>query len=122
MEDLGAFLQQAREKMGLSIADIAEITKIRKRYLVAIEQGKTKELPDEVYLRGFLRSYAKALGICPEEIISLYEQSSTEIAQGLQRVSLVDRRRAARKRKRIKFFIGIAIIVIALVVYYFWFK
>lgn len=40
MEDLGAFLQQAREERNLSIADIADRTKIRQLYLTAIEKGK----------------------------------------------------------------------------------
>lgn len=122
MEDLGAFLQQAREVRNLSIADIADRTKIRQQYLTAIEQGERESLPDEVYLRGFLRSYAKALGIDPEEVITRYDNRGSEPIKQFERVSLVDKRRAARQRQRIKFLIGVGVIIVALLIYHYYFK
>lgn len=122
MEDLGAFLQQAREERNLSIADIADRTKIRQLYLTAIEKGERENLPEEVYLRGFLRSYAKALGIDPEEVIALYDNRGAERIKQFERVSLVDKRRAARQRQRINFLIGAGIIIIILLAYHYYFR
>lgn len=69
---LGEMLRSAREARGLDRARAEEDTRIRERYLAAIERGQWHELPGEVYALGFVRSYARYLGIDPDTAGALY--------------------------------------------------
>lgn len=70
--NFGHDLKEEREARALTIADVARVTKIPERLLDRLEQGKFDELPAEVFVRGFLRSYARCVGLDPEETISHY--------------------------------------------------
>lgn len=63
MRELGGILRATRESLGLDLDEIESRTKIRKRYLVALEEGDWSLLPGRVYARGFVRSYAEVLGL-----------------------------------------------------------
>ncbi|RUT29779.1 helix-turn-helix domain-containing protein [Paenibacillus zeisoli] len=63
MSDLGQQLKEARLQRGLSLDDVQEMTKIRKRYLEAIEAGDYKVLPGSFYVRAFIKTYAEAVGV-----------------------------------------------------------
>jgi cytoskeleton protein RodZ len=63
MFEIGSSLRQARERRGLELADVQRETRIRVRYLHALEEERFDLLPGEAYVRGFLRSYAEALGL-----------------------------------------------------------
>ncbi len=69
MGQVGDRLRQAREAKGLTLAQAEEITKIRRRFLQALEEEDYGQLPGEVFVRGFLRNYAVVLGLDPEEIL-----------------------------------------------------
>ena len=71
----GQILRNAREKKGWDIREAEEVTKIRIRYLEALEGENYSILPGATYVRGFLRTYAKHLGLDSEEIVSLYKSS-----------------------------------------------
>ncbi|MDH7485539.1 MAG: DUF4115 domain-containing protein [Anaerolineae bacterium] len=68
--DLGQWLRQAREAQGHSLAEVEEATRIRRRFLEALEAGRWEDLPSEVVGRGFLRNYALFLGLDPEEALT----------------------------------------------------
>jgi len=72
VNDLGALLRAAREKKGVSLAEVEEATRIRRRYLEALEQGRYAGLPARVYVEGFLRTYALYLELDPQEVINMY--------------------------------------------------
>lgn len=74
VETIGEFLKQVREKKGFSIADISEKLCIRKVYIKAIEDGNFKELPPVPYGLGFVRSYAKFLGLNVDRIVQVYKE------------------------------------------------
>lgn len=63
---IGARLREARLRQGLEIADCAAATRIRERYLVAIEDGRFESLPDPAFVNGFVRAYAEHLGMTVE--------------------------------------------------------
>lgn len=63
---VGARLAEAREALGLSLEDIASRTRVPKRHLAVIEQDGTEGLPATPYSVGFVRSYARAVGLDPE--------------------------------------------------------
>lgn len=70
LDNAGAKLARAREEAGLSRAQVAAQTRIPERHLAAIEAGNYTALPAKTYAVGFARSYAKALGIDENEIVS----------------------------------------------------
>jgi cytoskeleton protein RodZ len=61
--EIGRFLEQKRKEWGLSLEEVEQATKIRKRYLTGLEREDYAMLPDAVYARGFLKTYANYLGI-----------------------------------------------------------
>ena len=60
---IGLVLERARKDRGLSLEEAERATKIRKRYLIGLEQDDYTVLPDAVYARGFLKTYANFLGL-----------------------------------------------------------
>lgn len=69
---LGERIRAAREARGLSLSDAAEAIRIRSVYLAAIEEEHWKAIGAPVYTRGFLRTYARFLGIDPEEAVAAF--------------------------------------------------
>jgi cytoskeletal protein RodZ len=67
-------LYAARERKGVDLYRAERDTKIRARYLAALERGDYRELPGAVYTKGFLRNYALYLGLEPEEILSQWRR------------------------------------------------
>jgi cytoskeletal protein RodZ len=73
---LGQALRAAREARGWDIARAERETRIRSRYLVALEEGDYRDLPGTVYTRGFVRNYAVYLGLDPDVCVDLYRQEA----------------------------------------------
>jgi cytoskeletal protein RodZ len=71
---LGERLLAMREQKGVDLYRAERDTKIRVRYLSALERGDYGELPGMVYTKGFLRNYALYLGLDPEEILEQYRE------------------------------------------------
>jgi len=80
MIEIGQLLRQTRESKDLSLADVEAETRIRQRYLNALESGDWDELPNPVAVRGFLRRYATFLGLDPEELVSQFDEQVTPAA------------------------------------------
>jgi len=72
--ELGERLKQEREAKGLSINQLQDMTKIQKRYLVGIEEGNYSMMPGKFYVRAFIKQYAEALGLDPDEIFEQYKE------------------------------------------------
>jgi len=68
----GEELRKQREIRGISLKEIADATKIGKRYLEAIEKNDFAALPAPVFSRGFVREYARYLGLTPDEMVDRY--------------------------------------------------
>src|SRR5215216_3518814 len=66
--EIGRFLEQKRKERGLSLEEVEQATKIRKRYLTGLERDNYSILPDAVYARGFLKTYANYLGLDGEAL------------------------------------------------------
>src|SRR5262245_738060 len=73
MATLGADLQQARERAGLSLDDLSARTKIRRHMLEAIERNDFAAIPGGLLARGYLRAYAGEVGLPPEAIAARYQ-------------------------------------------------
>jgi len=88
---MGAFgnkFRQAREKKQLSYEDVSKVTKIGSRMLRAIEEENFDQLPGGVFNKGFIRSYAKHLGLDPEEAVNEYLATVREAQLEMQQALL----------------------------------
>ncbi|MBI1869954.1 MAG: helix-turn-helix domain-containing protein [Chlamydiae bacterium] len=74
MDALGQKLREAREGKGLSIEEVARMTKIPDKIIEAIEQSYYEELPAPIYVKGFLKLYARYVGLEPNEVIQDYQR------------------------------------------------
>ncbi|KLV23335.1 MULTISPECIES: helix-turn-helix domain-containing protein [Bacillus] len=74
MTELGKRLVEAREEKGMSLEDLMAATKIQKRYLLAIEQGNYDIIPGKFYVRAFIKQYAEAVGLNPEQLFEEFRK------------------------------------------------
>jgi cytoskeletal protein RodZ len=70
--EIGASLREARERQGLSLEEVEAATRIRERYLEALEQERFDVLPGNAYVRAFLREYGRFLGLDGEGLASQF--------------------------------------------------
>jgi cytoskeletal protein RodZ len=75
---IGERLRNARTARGLTLEDIEAATRIKSHYLDALEREAWDELPGTVYVRGFLASYARQLGISADEVLGLFPSPSVQ--------------------------------------------
>ncbi|MBP3038339.1 helix-turn-helix domain-containing protein [Bacillaceae bacterium Marseille-Q3522] len=73
MTEIGERLKAARLEKGLSLDDLQNLTKIQKRYLAGIEEGNYSSMPGKFYVRAFMKQYAEAVGLEPEELFEEYK-------------------------------------------------
>ena len=74
-ETVGTFLKRSRESRLMSLAEVSRVTRIPMHSLEAIERDRFDDLPGEVFVRGFLKAYAKAIGALPQDAIARYSSS-----------------------------------------------
>ena len=74
-ETLGITLKEQRERRGMSAAELSRVTRIPLNSLEAIESDRFDELPGEVFVRGFLKAYAQAVGLVPDDVLARYTSS-----------------------------------------------
>lgn len=74
----GERLKREREKRGMSLEDVSGATKISVRNLRALEQEKFDQMPGGIFNRGFVRSYAKHLGLDDEQVLADYLEAAGE--------------------------------------------
>lgn len=73
---IGQTLREAREARGLSLNDAAIETRIRATHLEALEREEFDRLGGDVYVRGFIRSYAKTVGLDPEQLLESHRTAA----------------------------------------------
>ena len=74
VETPGGLLRKSRQNKGLSIKELAAVTRISPKFIQCLEEDRYDQFPGEVFVRGFLRNCARELSIEPDEIISLYQR------------------------------------------------
>jgi cytoskeleton protein RodZ len=77
---VGAELRAVRERLGWKLADVSASLRIRLPFLEAIERGDLGALPGAAYQTGFIRTYAQALGLDPEEILRRFRAEGMDTA------------------------------------------
>jgi len=76
-ENVGAFLREARETTGRSVADVAGSLRIRAKFLQSIEDGRYEDLPGQAYAVGFIRSYADYLGLETAVLLDQFKEEAS---------------------------------------------
>jgi cytoskeletal protein RodZ len=124
LSELGQLLKKSRLEQGISLEQLQETTKIRKRYLEAIEVGDYKSLPGNFYVRAFIKSYAEAVGMDPSEVLSMYRNVFPDTNVGTVTESLSPKRTITKRSdKWSRFATGVMLVsfflLIVGLIYYF---
>lgn len=120
MESIGEFFRQVRETKGLTVEEVASKTRIRTDFVKALEEGNFAKLPDQVFARGFVRSYARSLGLDEEDAIHRFIQSAGAFYEKQDERERLKVRQAEEERKRqanrkaVAVAIGIAILTLVI--------
>lgn len=112
MISIGAALYEAREKKEQSIKDAEKETKIRAKYLEALEQNKFDLIPGDAYVKIFIREYANFLDIDPNPLIKEYDEKHVEASLN-DRLMPMGIDRPKRKHPVLIAFISIVVMLIA---------
>lgn len=103
MQGIGEILKRTREAQGITLEEVAEATKIRRKYLEALEKEEFDVLPGEVYAKGFATAYLKYLGIKDDpavvEVMKPKPKAPEEPAHVEEEQVKERRSRAARQTK-----------------------
>ena len=74
MIDIGLKLKEKREENGVSVEEVAEDLKVRPAQIINLEEGKREEFKDVVFLKYFIRDYAKYLGLNSDELVDEFNE------------------------------------------------
>ena len=77
-----AWLRAARQARNLTLAEVARTTKIQVRLLERLEAGNLDQLPAEVFVRGFIRSYARCVGADEKAALVLWAECAADVTSG----------------------------------------
>jgi len=122
MGSVGEYFKQVREGKGLTLEEVASKTRIHPEFLKALEEGNFAKLPDQVFAKGFVRAYARSLGLDEEDTIRRFGESAGAFygRQGeLERLRLQqaeDERRKRANRKITAAAVGVALLGLVLLV------
>ncbi len=82
VQELGQILRQTRLDKGLSLMQAQQATKIRQSFLAALEEDDYSILPPPVYVRGFIKNYARYLGLSSDEMGLRFDELLENVAAG----------------------------------------
>ena len=133
MKDIGLKLKEKREENGVSIEEVAEDLKMRPSQIVSLEEGKKEDFKDVLFLKYFIRDYAKYLGLDAEELVDefnefLFDFTSKIPVEEIEKAKLnnVNKKEVispytnvTSDKKALKVFLVIVILVLSFVVSYF---
>jgi cytoskeleton protein RodZ len=99
MPNIGDTLREARMRQHLDIADVESRTKIRAKYLRALENEEFGMLPGPTFVKTFLRTYAEALGLDPQVLVEEY-RATYESREEVEHLQPLGPTAVARERRR----------------------
>ena len=117
MFEIGNSLREARERQGLGYPEIESATKIRAKYIRALEEEDFTAIPGDAYIRGFLRTYADYLGLDPDVYVDEYASRfltswRDELPPRPQRRRIRPRERSLGRRAVVLVLAGIALVAV----------
>jgi cytoskeleton protein RodZ len=117
MPALGDRFRAAREARDLSLSEVSEQIRIRSVYLAAIEEENWKAIGAAVYVRGFLRTYARFLGLDPEDVVSAFNAAVRPAEEPASPAPMSVERAAKRGSLMVWIAAGVATLLVAYVFY-----
>ncbi|MBW2137432.1 MAG: helix-turn-helix domain-containing protein [Deltaproteobacteria bacterium] len=111
---LGFLLRSEREKKGLSHDQVVQVTRLRRHYVEALEKEDWDKLPPPVFVRGFIRSYVKLLGLDEHKALGLYEKSAPKTP------TTISFKKFSRRRRGSYYLIGAVLALIVAAGLYIW--
>ena len=114
MVDIGEKLKQAREKKSLTIDQAQKQTHIHSRVIAALEEGKCDEILNQAYVKSFLKTYSRYLGLDQKEIMGGYESAHPEAPRSAVSLNKQESK-AAVNTARLFYIIGTVAVLIALI-------
>jgi len=118
-ENFGEHLRREREVRNIALQDVSRTTKIPLRSLEKLEAGEYEALPGEVFVRGFIKSYARCVGLDDENALLLYDserdQKRVEAEESQPHIDVVGEADASdplQMRRRV----GIAVFVVIVLI------
>ena len=115
MPGIGETLREARMRQRLDIADVEERTKIRAKYLRALENEEFGMLPGPTFVKTFLRTYSEALGLDPHLLVEQY-RTSYESSDDIEHVQALGPPSVGRERRRPRWRVGPAAVLVLVLV------
>lgn len=113
--EIGNSLKEAREARKLSLEEVEEETKIRRKYLQALENEQYDVLPGHVYAKAFLKNYARFLNLNVEEIIKTFNQfSANETPPEEDNINTNQHRPRLKQTPKPRYWLYLATIVVLL--------
>lgn len=124
--EVGVLLARARMEQGRSVAEMAQQLKLLPRQITALEEGRFDELPGPVFVRGFVRNYARALGLDPEPLLASLEVKPSAEAVKLAPASNAEGeiriRRSRPWRIVLRYVLPLFVLLLLVTVYFDWFR
>jgi len=109
MLGIGEELKNTRKEKQLSLKEVEENTKIRKKYLKSIEEEKFEEIYGDVYVKGFIKNYGDYLNLDGDRLVKEYEEMIQDQEKLLEEIE-------KKGKKNRKFSISVEIILIVILV------
>jgi len=103
----GRWLARERELRGLAREEVVRVMKLAPGVIEALESGEEGRMPPRAYAVGYLRAYAAAVGLDPDEVVLRFEEAAG-------RAQVTGRRRAGRSRARALGILAVAVAIAAL--------
>ena len=134
MKDIGLKLKEKREENGVSIEEVAEDLKMRPSQIISLEEGKKEDFKDVLFLKYFIRDYAKYLGLDGEEMVDefnefLFDFTSKISVEEIEKAKLNNVNKkdivspytnmVSENKKVLRIVLGITLVIVLLVVGYF---
>ncbi len=119
-ESVGEFFRQVRETKGLTLDEVAIKTRIHPDYLKALEESNFAKLPEQVFAKGFVRSYARSLGLDEDDAMRRFTVSAGtfynkhEERERLRQQQVEDERKRKANRKDVIGAAGVAVLGLVL--------
>ncbi len=113
----GSLLLAQRETLELSLQHVADELNLTMHYVRALESDSYDKLPGDVFVKGYIRSYARLLGLDPDQMLEIYREFTThKLARKEEAIKRHARRRMDKNRPWI-IFSGVAFVVVAIVLW-----
>lgn len=114
----GSLLLAQRETLELSLQHVADELNLTMHYVRALESDSYDKLPGDVFVKGYIRSYARLLGLDPDQMLEIYREFTThKLARKEEAIKRHARRRMDKNRPWI-IFSGVAFVVVAVLLWF----